>query len=79
GAGQGNDGTVTEASKTAHHEKNIIFLRRVSKEKRNAPLKRLDHKETRSSRNSEKRNPPCMHQNHRKMTEPPGKRPKNGS
>ncbi|MED6176789.1 hypothetical protein PIB30_091653, partial [Stylosanthes scabra] len=36
--GQGNDGTVTEVSKTAHHEKIITFLRHVSKEKQNAPL-----------------------------------------
>ncbi|MED6175210.1 hypothetical protein PIB30_076264 [Stylosanthes scabra] len=55
-------GRLQKSRKSHPTRKIITFLHHVSKEKRNAPSQRLDHKETRSSRNSEKRNSPYMHQ-----------------
>ncbi|MED6112584.1 hypothetical protein PIB30_062985 [Stylosanthes scabra] len=60
--GKGMMGRLQKSRKPHPTRKIITILRHVSKEKRNDPSQRLDHKETRSSWNSEWRNSLYMHQ-----------------
>ncbi|MED6218967.1 hypothetical protein PIB30_031410 [Stylosanthes scabra] len=60
--GKGMMGRLQKSRKPHPTKKIITILRHVNKEKRNAPSQRLDHKKTRSSRNSEERNSPHTRQ-----------------